>query len=148
LRARGLGNTITGALMKFLIALVIIVGLSLGAWQFYTYWGNYKAKDAPSERQRPAEIPDDQLEGMPSALQPALNAARERGAPGLKDFLSTYGNTINDPRRAAIELDYTVLIAPSNPSEARRAYAKVKARLQPTSPVYDRMKQLEKTYED
>jgi hypothetical protein len=67
---------------------------------------------------------------------------------GLKDFLSTYGNTVNDPRLAAIELDYAVLVAPSNPSEARRVFAKVKGRLQENSPVYDRMKRLEKTYED
>jgi hypothetical protein len=134
--------------MKFLIALVVIVGLSVGAWQFYNYWGHFKPKDTSSSHQRRAEIPDDQLEGLPPALQPALNAARDRGAMGLKDFLSTYGNTINDPRLAAIELDYAVLVAPSNPSEARRVYAKVKGRLQENSPVYDRMKRLEKTYED
>jgi hypothetical protein len=135
-------------LTKFLIALVIVVGLSVGAWQFYNYWGHYKPKDTTSARQRPPEIPDDQLEGLPPTLQPALNAARERGATGLKDFLGAYGNTINDPRLAAIELDYAVLVAASNPTEARRVYAKVKARLQANSPAYDRMKRLEKTYED
>jgi hypothetical protein len=134
--------------MKFLIALVIIVGLSLGAWQFYNYWGNFKPKETASAPQPPPEIPDDQLSGMPSSLQPSLTAARQRGAAGLKDFLTAYANTINDPRRASIELDYVVLVAPSNPSEARRIFAKVKGRLQPNSPVYDRMKQLEKTYED
>jgi hypothetical protein len=85
---------------------------------------------------------------MPPSLQPSLDAARQRGASGLKGFLTTYGNTINDPRRASIELDYAVLAAPSNPSEARRVFAKVKGRLQSNSPVYNRMKQLEKTYED
>jgi hypothetical protein len=134
--------------MKFLIAVVIIGGLGLGAWQLNNYWGGFKPKDISSSRQAPPEIPDDQLSGMPESLQPALNAARERGAAGLKDFLTTYGNTINDPRRAAIELDYTVLVAASNPSEARRVFAKVKGRLQSSSPVYNRMKQLEKTYED
>ncbi len=65
---------------------------------------------------------------MPPSLQPALDAARQRGAAGLRDFLTTYGNTINDPRRASIELDYVVLLAPSNPTEARRIFAKVKGR--------------------
>jgi hypothetical protein len=134
--------------MKFLIALVIIVGLGLGAWQLNNYWGTFKPKDASSAPQPPPEIPDDQLSGMLPSLQPALNAARERGAPGLRDFLTTYGNTISDPRRASIELDYAVLVAPSNPSEARRVFAKVKGRVQSNSPVYNRMKQLEKTYED
>jgi len=134
--------------MKFLIALVIIVGLGLGAWQLNQYWGNFKAKDTASAPQPPPEIPDDQLSGMPPSLQPALEAARQRGAAGLRDFLTTYGNTMNDPRRASIELDYAVLVAPSNPSEARRVFAKVKGRVQSNSPVYNRMKQLEKTYED
>ena len=134
--------------MKFLIALLVIVGLGLGAWQINNYWGNFKSKDTSSVPQPPPEIPDDQLSGMPPSLQPSLDAARLRGAPGLRDFLTAYGNTINDPRRASIELDYTVLVAPSNPSEARRVFAKVKGRLQSNSPVYNRMKQLEKTYED
>ena len=134
--------------MKFVIAVVIILGLALGAMQLNDYWGTFKHKDTSSARERPPEIPDDQLAGMPPSLQPALDAARQRGASGLRDFLTTYGNTISDPRRAAIELDYVVLVAPSNPSEARRVFAKVKGRLQSNSPVYDRLKQLEKTYED
>jgi hypothetical protein len=131
--------------MKFLIALVIIVGLALGAWQLKDYWGNFKDKQAAPTAQ--ADIPDDQLPGMPPSLQSVLDTARQRGAPGLRDFLDTYGNTVSDPRRAAIELDYAVLLAPSSPGEARRAFAKVKGRLQPDSPVYNRMKQLEKTYD-
>ena len=134
--------------MKFLIALVVIVGLFLGARQFYDYWGTFKPKHTSSAQQPPPEIPEDQLSGMPPSLQPALEVARQRGAAGLRDFLATYGNTINDPRRASIELDYVVLVALSNASEARRVFAKVKGRLQSDSPVYNRMKQLEKTYED
>jgi hypothetical protein len=76
-----------------------------------------------------------------------LEVARKRGAAGLHDFLAMYGNTISDPCRAWIELDYVVLVAQSNPGEARRQFAKVKSRAQPGSPVYDRVKQLEKTYE-
>ena len=129
---------------KFLIALVVIVGLALGAKQLIEYWGNFKDKTPASQVQ---EIPDDQLPGLPPALQPALDTARQRGATGLRDFLNTYGNTVSDPRRAAIELDYVVLVAPSNPGEARRVFAKVKGRTQSDSPVYNRMKQLEKTYD-
>jgi hypothetical protein len=134
--------------LKFVIGLVIVVGLALGAKEFNDYYGTFKHKETSSGRQRPAEIPDDQLPGMPPALQSALENARQRGASGLRDFLATYGNTVSDPRRAAIELDYAVLVAVSNPSEARRMYAKVKGRVQSDSPVYDRLKRLEKTYED
>ncbi len=138
----------TGGLIKFVISVVIIVGLGLGAWQLNNYWKTFKPKETSSARQAPPEIPDDQLPGMPPSLQPALDAARARGAVGLKEFLTAYGNAISDPRRASIELDYTVLVALSDTSEARRAFAKVKGRLQPDSPVYNRMKQLEKTYQD
>jgi hypothetical protein len=134
--------------MKFLIGLLIIAGLGIGAWQINNYWGTFKPKETSSAPQPPPDIPDDQLPGMAPSLQPALDAARQRGAPGLKDFLTTYGNTISDPRRASIELDYVVLVAPSSPTEARRVFAKVKGRLQSNSPVYNRLQQLEKTYED
>jgi hypothetical protein len=40
-----------------------------------------------------------------------------------------------------------VLLAQSSPGEARREFAKVKSRVPPGSPVYNRVKQLEKTYE-
>jgi hypothetical protein len=134
--------------MKFLVGLVIVVGLSMGAWQFYNYWGQFKNKNEPPPS-APAYVPSsgDQLAGMPPKLQPVLDAARLRGAPGLRDFLAMYGNTISDPRRAWIELDYVVLLAQSSPGEARREFARVKNRVQPDSPVYERVKQLEKTYE-
>jgi hypothetical protein len=132
--------------MKFLITVVIIGGLGLGVWQLYNYWGNFKTPAAAAPQVQQA-IPDDQLPGLPPSLQSALDAARQRGAPGLHDFLTTYGNSISDPRRAAIELDYVVLVAPSSATEARRVFAKVKGRLTPTSPVYNRLVQLEKTYD-
>jgi hypothetical protein len=134
--------------MKFLIGLVIVVGLALGVYQIYEYWGNFKPKDtAAATPPPPQEISGDQLPGMLPSLEPVLQAARRRGAPGLHDFLTMYGNTIADPRRAWIELDYTVLVGQSNPGEARREFAKVRGRVQPGSPVYDRVKQLESTYE-
>ena len=135
--------------MRFLVGLIIIVGLALGAWQLYEYWGNFKDKEPTATVAATAsvDISGTQLPGMLPKLQPVLEVAEKRGAPGLRDFLNMYGNTISDPRRAWIELDYVVLLAQSSPGEARRQFAKVKSRVQPGSPVYDRVKQLEKTYE-
>jgi hypothetical protein len=134
--------------VKFVIALVIVVGLSLGAWQFYEYWRTFQPKEAvPAAASAPADIPGDQLPGLPPSLEPALAEAREHGAPGLHSFLAAHSKAIVDPRRASIELDYVVLITPSNPAEACRIFARVKERLEPNSPVYGRMKKLEKTYE-
>jgi hypothetical protein len=133
--------------VKFVISLVIIVGLALGARQFYQYWGKFKTPEPAAAVATPPEVPDDQLPGLPASLQEALNEAREHGADGLRSFLAAHGKAIADPRRASLELDYVLLITPSNPAEACRIFARVKERLEPNSPVYDRMKKLEKTYE-
>ena len=133
--------------MKFLVGLIIVVGLAIGAWQLYEYWGQFKEKEPVAAAPAPPDVSGDQLPGMLPKLQPVLEIAQRRGAAGLHDFLTMYGNTINDPRRAWIELDYVVLLAQSSPGEARQEFAKVKSRVQPGSPVYNRVKQLEKTYE-
>jgi hypothetical protein len=132
--------------MKFVIAAVIIIGLSLGAYQLYQYWGTYNKPDTPAAQPTPPEISGDQLPGLPASLEPALQNAEQHGATTLRDFLRANANALQDPRRAWIELDYVVLVGASNPAEARLVFSKVKARLDPSSPVYNRMKQLEKTY--
>jgi hypothetical protein len=133
--------------VKFVISAVIIIGLFLGARQFYQYWGTFKTQPASHGAVARVQVADDQLPGLPAALQPALEQARQHGAAGLRSFLAAHGDTIDDPRRASLELDYAVLVTASNPTEACRVFAKVKERLDPNSPVYDRMKRLEKTYE-
>ena len=134
---------------EILIAAVIFFGLCLGAWQIYQFLGNFRETPAVGLAARPSrEGPDgDQLPGLPAKLEPALEAARQRGAAGLRDFLAAHGKEVADPRLAWIELDYVLLVAQSDPAEARKVFAQVKERLTPNSPVYCRMKQLEKTYE-
>jgi hypothetical protein len=134
--------------MKFVITVIIIVGLSLGAWQIYQYWGTFKEREQPLSASGPAPISTGlELPGMQPRLQSTLDAATQRGANGLRDFLATNRKTITDPRLAWIELDYVVLVAQSNPAEARKVFAQVKSRIGTDSPVYSRVKQLEKTYE-
>lgn len=135
-------------LMKFVIGAIVIVGLAVGGYHLNQYWGKFK--DVNSDTTQPAAAPvisGDALPGMPANLEGTLNQAKLRGATGLHDFLQMYGNTISDPRRAWIELDYMVLLAQTSPGEARQEFAKIKSRITPSSPVYNRMKQLEKTYE-
>jgi hypothetical protein len=134
--------------VKFVISVVIIVGLALGVRLFYQYYESFQPKPAaPATAAEPVEVPDDQLPGMPASLQPALQEAREHGAAGLRSFLAANAKAISDPRLASLELDYAILVTPSNPTEACRIFARVKERLEPSSPVYARMKKLEKTYE-
>ncbi len=135
--------------MKALIAIVIIVGAAFGGWQIYSYWvevhGKDKAKEQAAEVQ-PAPS-GNQLAGLVPTLEPQLQAALQQGATGLRNFLTRYGKTINDPRLGSIELDYVVLVARENPVEAKKVFTRVKQRTQPSSPNYTRVKQLEKTYE-
>jgi len=129
--------------------LIIVAGLSIGAWQVFQNSGNFKEKppQPAAAAQAPVEISGDQLPGLPPALEDPLRTVEQHGAAALREFLAAHGNAIKDPRRAWIELDYVVLAGANDPGEARRVFAKVKARLKPDSPVYNRLKQLEKTYE-
>lgn len=136
--------------LKFIIGVLILVGVGYGAYELWDYWGHFKQTDNSSAQASASAAPqvaDTSLPGMPPRLEPALAAARNRGAQGLHDFLLTYGRTISDPRLASIQLDYVVLVAKDDPTEARKIFSQVKSRTSPTSPVYPRIQMLEKTYE-
>ena len=44
-------------------------------------------------------------------------------------------------------MDYVLMVSRDNPVEAKRVFAEVKKRVPPESPVYPRLKDLEKIYE-
>ncbi len=131
-------------MLKLLITIVVVAALAFGGWELYLQWK--EVKENKTETAKPPADPAT-LPGMPSGMEAAYNIAKGQGAIGLKNFLTRYGKAIQDPRLASIELDYVVLVTHDNIAEARTVFARVKNRLAPSSPVYDRMKQLEKTYE-
>jgi len=131
--------------MKFILTAVIVIGLGLGAWQIYQYVGN--SPEPSTAATAPPAISGDELAGLPEKLRPVLDAARQRGVAGLRDFLDKYSKTVQDPRLAWIQLDYVLLVNESDHAEARRIFAKVKDRVPANSPVYPRVQQLEKTYD-
>jgi len=70
--------------VKFVIAVVIIVGLSLGAWQIHHYWGTSQEPASPPRarsrgQRRPTARPASQVGAV-------LEAARQRGATGCMIF--------------------------------------------------------------
>jgi hypothetical protein len=135
--------------MKFVVGLIIVVGLSLGVYQFYQYYGKFQDKPPATASTAPAhvEVNGDQLPGLPPNLQGPLQDAQDHGAAALKVFLKQHGREIQDPRRAWIELDYVVLAGATDLADARLVFGKVKARLTSDSPVYPRLQELQKTYE-
>jgi hypothetical protein len=134
--------------MTKLIAIFIIVVLLYGGWELFLYWDRVKNEEQTAQKQAAAAIVvGDQLPGVPYTMEPSLRAAQQQGAVALKNWLKTYDHVIADPRKAWLELDYCVEIAKEDPTEARRAFADVKKRTTASSPVWSRIKRLEKTYE-
>jgi hypothetical protein len=134
--------------MTKLIAALIIIAVLYGGWEFFLYWEKVKNEDEDKRKKEAAAmVIGDQLPGVPYQLEASLQAARKEGPAALKNWLKVNNQSIEDPRKAWIELDYCVAVFRENPAEARRVFAAVKERIGPSSPVWPRMKQLEKTYE-
>lgn len=143
--------------MRTVIIIAIVIVLGMVGWFMRSEWTSIQAQEKAEAEARlhPAApvvaagpvVSGTELSGMKANLEPVLLKAQSRGALGLKGFLDRYGKVIQDPRRASIELDYVVLEARDNPAEARRVFAEVKNRIDPSSPVYPRVQQLGRTYE-
>ncbi len=134
--------------MTKLIAVVIIAVVLYGGWQLFFYWERVKNEEETQKKQTAAAaVMGDSLPGVPPQLDQALRTAQSKGPETLKAWLKAYNSSIQDPRKAWVELDYCQMISRDDPAEARRIFADVKARTPQTSPVWPRIQQLEKTYE-
>lgn len=136
--------------MTKLITILIVLLALWGGWGLYKYWERFDDGKGASEVHPAAatsQVNPEQLSGLPDKLRDGLKAAYQQGAKGLRDWLKVYGRTVQDPRKAWIELDYCVASAREEPAEARKVFAGVKDRTPPSSPVWPRVKQLEKSYE-
>jgi hypothetical protein len=88
-----------------------------------SYWETVKAKKLAAEGGAPSpkESTPNVLPGLPPSLEASLQAAQKQGAAGLKAWLKSYRPYVTDPRLAAIELDYIVLLGAGNVTECRAA---------------------------
>ena len=130
--------------MKTVIGLLLIGMVFFGAYKVWNYWDTMDQRRAARAA---VSISPGSLAGLPYQLEPSLDAAQTDGAKSLKFWLEKYGHAIQDPRLAWIELDYVLLVSRDDPIEAKKVFAQVKKRVPPDSPVYRRIKDLEKTYE-
>lgn len=132
---------------KFITILIIVAAL-FGGWNLFLYWEKVKNEEETARKEASAQavIPE-QLPGMAPGLERSLQVAREQGAGAMAAWFKQFGPTLQDPRKAWIELDYVLLLSRENPAEARKIFAAVKERTPATSPVYSRIKTLEKTYD-
>jgi len=135
--------------MTKLIAALIIAAVLFVGYQMFLYWDRVKNEEETARKESAAKVitRGDQLQGMPYNLQKLYENAEKQGPAGLRAFLKAYGNSVQDPRKAWIELDYCQAISHEDPAEARRIYADVKARTPANSPIMPRIKQLERTFQ-
>ena len=133
--------------MKWFISILIIVGCGFGGYELYSYWDTFKQKEEPSRAYAPVDVNvGSQLPGLPANLAESLTQAQAQGGRALGQWLAHNHAKVRDPRLGWIQLDYVVLIAPSDLYEARKVFKEVQQRTDPASPIYPRLKQLEKTY--
>jgi len=135
--------------MTKLITILIVVAALWGGWQLFLYWDKVKSEDeAAAKKKAQTEITSgEQLSGMPTGLESSYQVAKNQGPTALKNWIKLNGRSVQDPRKAWIELDYCIAISREDPSEAKRVYSSVRDRTPQTSPVWPRIKQLEKTYQ-
>jgi hypothetical protein len=130
------------------ICILVIVAVLYGGWHGFLYWERVKNDEETKEKEFSKAMNPVYLPGMPHQLEASYNQAVQRGNAATKTWLKTYGGSLQDPKKAWIELDYCVAITRENPAEARQVFRAVKERLPADSPLQVRLKQLEKTYQE
>ena len=132
---------------KLITILIVIVVIFIG-YHLFQYWTQVKNEDDNPQKPGATQIVNgNQLQGMPYELQQSYETAQRRGVDGLREWLKAYGSKVQDPRKAWIQLDYCLLISREDISEAKRVFAEVKQRTSKSSPVWPRIKEMDKTYE-
>jgi len=126
----------------------VVVIVLWGGWKMFELWDNYdKDKDVrAAEAEAASHFTPSDLPGMPRNLESTYPMAQKGGATGIRNWLKAYGATLQDPRKAWIELDYVVAVATQDPSEAKKVYADVKSRDVNSDRVKKRLKELAPTY--
>jgi hypothetical protein len=136
--------------MKAFISILAALVLGMAVWKLWDYYDQVGTeKEASINTATGSGAATPQLPSLPAKLEQELAEAKKKGAIGLKAWLDRYklSPVVKDPRLAWIELDYVVMLSPTDPVQAKKIFGEVKKRTPPDSPVYPRIKDLEKTYE-
>jgi hypothetical protein len=136
--------------MKILITILVILGVVVGAYKLFDYWEKTSAdQEVNKKAEDGSDIQEAMLPGMPYQLEMKYGQAKQKGVTGVREFLEAYGKApkFEDPRKAWVELDYVVMIAGSDPVEAKKIFADVKGRIRTNAPIYRRIRSMSKTFE-
>ena len=133
--------------MKIAIVILIVAVVGFGGYKLWEYWDTTQQQKTVTPATQ--SVQPQSLQGLPNQLEPKLQEAQSKGPEAFKEFIATIKKSpfVKDPRLAWIELDYVVMIAAKDPAEAKRVFLRVKERTPENSPVYPRIKELEKNFE-
>jgi len=132
---------------KLITAFIIIVVCYCG-YHLFRYWESVRnEEDLRRKEAAGLAVQAESLPGLPYQLNESLRTAQQQGNAAMREWLKIYGPSVQDPRKAWIELDFCVAIAREDPAEARAIFKSVKDRIPPSSPVWPRVQQLEKSFE-
>ena len=130
------------------IWVLIVLGVGYIGYLLFQQWDKARLEhDGKQKEAVAAVVMGDSLAGMPYQLDASYRAAKANGPAAFRTWFNANEKLISDPRKAWIELELCLALFRENPAEAKRIYAAVKGRVPPSSPVYGKVKELEKTFQ-
>ncbi len=136
--------------MKFVLLFLLVATVGFGVYRISLIYRSIPTDEQARGNARETATPvvgDEPLPGLSPPLEASLANATQAGPQALRQWLNQNGAWVPEPRLSAIQLDYAQMLVRSNPAEARRIYAAVKARTPANSPLASRLKQLSRTFE-
>jgi hypothetical protein len=136
--------------MSKLLLVLLVASVVWGIWRISKLYsrvdssGSIPAETAPAQ---PAPVAEVELPPLSPALETSLAQANAGGPTLLKQWLDTYKQRVPEPRLSSIQLDYAQMLVRTDPAQARRVYAEVKARQGADSVLAPRLKRLARTFE-
>lgn len=135
--------------MKALISILIVLVVGFVGFRLFDHWEQVKERRVLEERAaKGKDINPEELQGMPWQLMAKYQDVKsdpKKLGPFIESIRKLQG--VADPRLAWIELDYVVMLSATEPLEAKRVFQAVKKRTATDSPIYPRIRSLEKNYE-
>jgi hypothetical protein len=130
------------------IWVLIIVVVGYLAYLLYLQWEEAQSNHAArrNEAAAVAGFSGDTLPGMPYQLDASYRTAKSRGATAFRTWFEANERLLADPRKAWLQLELCMMLTRENPSEAKKVFAEVQSRVPPSSPVWPKVKELERTF--
>lgn len=132
--------------MSKLLLVLLVVSVVYGVYRISVLYNRSSIEEHARESPAVAQA-EETLPTLTPQLEASLSTATAAGPAAMKEWLTQYSRFAPEPRLASIQLDYAQMLVRSNPAEARRIYAAVKARTPAGSPLAPRVAKLSRTFE-